>query len=95
MIKVYCNLLLYIANNTEAVSCKTGDVRLVGGTKEYEGRLEVCINEVWGTVCSRSWDSTDTKVACRQLGHYDRGLLLIHDKLVAIHFISRWSHVWQ
>ena len=95
MIKVEFNLLLYIANSTEPVSCKTGDIRLVGGTKDHEGRLEVCINEVWGTVCSRSWGSTDTKVACRQLGHHEIGLLLIHDTLVVIYFINRWSHIWQ
>ena len=58
-----------IANTTQPVNCKTGDIRLVGGTKDFEGRLEVCINQVWGTVCSRSWGSTDTRVACRQLGH--------------------------
>ena len=84
MIKVEFNLLLYIANSTEPVSCKTGDIRLVGGTKEYEGRLEVCINEVWGTVCSRTWGSTDTQVACRQLGHQELGLLLFCDRYVVI-----------
>ena len=64
---------MHLVNITEPVSCQTGDIRLVGGTKDYEGRLEVCINQVWGTVCSRSWGSTDTKVACRQLGHQELG----------------------
>ena len=60
-------------NITEPVSCQTGDIRLIGGNEHYKGRLEVCINQVWGTVCSRSWDSVDTKVACRQLGHQELG----------------------
>ena len=67
--------LLYIANTTQPVNCKTGNIRLVEGTKGYEGRLEVCINQVWGTVCSLSWDSTEIKVACRQLGYQELGML--------------------
>ena len=91
----HINLFILSANTTQPVSCETGDIRLVGGTKDYEGRLEVCINQVWGTVCSRSWGSTDTKVACRQLGHQELGLLLVHVTLVVIYFINSWSHIWQ
>ena len=79
---LFALIFFIIVNTTQPVSCETGDIRLVGGTKDYEGRLEVCINQVWGTVCSRSWGSTDTKVACRQLGHDELGLLFVHDILV-------------
>ena len=44
-----------------------GDVRLVNGSNEREGRLEVCIGRVWGTVCdSRGYRFA--RVVCRQLG---------------------------
>ena len=39
------------------------------GSNAYEGRLEICINFVWGTVCDDSFDDSDARVACRQLGY--------------------------
>ena len=50
-------------------ACNDGDIRLVGGTLTEEGRLEVCMNEVWGTVCGDTFTSTEANVACRQLGY--------------------------
>ena len=52
-------------------NCTNGDIRLVGSdgeVMENEGRVEVCINHAWGTVCDYLFDGNDVNVVCTQLG---------------------------
>ena len=39
----------------------------MGGTV-LSGRLEVCINNAWGTVCDDGFTADDAQVACNQIG---------------------------
>ena len=54
-----------------ADDCSTGDVRLVGGEHEAEGRVELCISGRWETLCDNEWTDNHTAVVCRHLGFSD------------------------
>ena len=78
-------LLMIIQNTLHAVRmhrtylslhtapCTTGRLRLVGGNIENEGRVEICVNNIWGTVCDNSWGSAEASVVCLQLGYSTHG----------------------
>ena len=56
---------------------KPGEMRLVNGlrTDEPEGRVELCIEGKWTTVCYNyyDWNDRGAEVACRQLGYGTEG----------------------
>ena len=56
-------------NITPCNSSNQGDIQLVGGRNEYEGRVEVCHNGEWKTVCDRGWGREEAEVVCRKLGY--------------------------
>ena len=54
----------------------------MGGNVETEGRVEICINNAWGSVCESGFTREEATVVCRQLGElqdegmYNRMLIL-------------------
>ena len=42
---------------------------MVEGETEWEGRLEVCLSQRWGSVSSDGWSQTNIRVICSDLGY--------------------------
>eukprot|EP00731_Ephydatia_muelleri_P031707 Em0023g214a len=62
------------AATTAAGNCSDGSLRLQGGTSTLNGRVELCLNNAWGTICDRGFDTDDAAVICQQLGFANTNL---------------------
>lgn len=59
---------------TAPPECNHGDIQLVNGLKETEGRVEMCAYGYWAVVCGgNNWDITATRLLCKQLGMPTKG----------------------
>ena len=47
----------------------------MNGSNVLEGRVELCINNAWGTVCTDFISEDDVEVICRQIGQLPPGTL--------------------
>ena len=75
-----------VAISTEGDNCTTGAVRLIGSETDAtrEGRVEVCINNAWGTICDDSaFDSVDAGVVCQNAGGFFQTGKYVLDLLAA------------
>ena len=51
------------------IYCLDASIRIVGGTNEREGRVEIMYQGIWGTICDNGWDDIDATVVCREMGY--------------------------
>ena len=63
-----------VPHDIEIVNCNEGDIKLADGPSASKGRLEVCINRTWATVCSGGFGTEESIVACGQLGYQRYGM---------------------
>ncbi len=72
---IFIIIILYFIHSLCIVpgDCTEGSVRLVDGIIEQEGRVEVCVNGVWGSICDDGWDKTDAHIVCKQMGFSSLG----------------------
>ena len=63
-----------------------GDIQLIPyySNNKLVGRVEVCVNGTWGTVCSDFFDDNDAKVVCRQLGYSPLGITYLTNVLMIL-----------
>ena len=59
-------------------------MKLEDGAYEYEGRVEICYNGTWGTVCDDGVTDNVANVVCRQLGFNSS----VHSKLYNYYYIK-------
>ena len=65
-------------------------MRLEDEDKKYEGRIEICYNGEWATVCNAGVDDSVAVVVCRQLGlslHSKNNLCLQYD-IANVHYMN-------
>ena len=49
----------------------------MNGKTSTDGRVEICVDGLWGSVCDDKWDYRDAEVVCRQLQFDGRKLTLL------------------
>ena len=67
-LKSLCLNIFYSATTTAAGNCSDGSLRLKSGTSALNGRVELCLNNAWGTICDLGFSTDAATVICRQLG---------------------------
>lgn len=67
------------------LECAESSLRLNNATGHYDGMggmLEICINGVWTAICSSSWNSKHSAVACRQMGSLTQSMWPFHSSII-------------
>lgn len=56
--------------------CENGTIRLYSESGSYfrrYGCVQICRNNIWGTVCDHFWDDIDASVVCKTFGYSPYG----------------------
>jgi deleted-in-malignant-brain-tumors protein 1 len=72
-----------VASFCAVINCESciasGVVRLVWGSGNWEGNIQVCLNGTWGWICGNNFNTADGQVICNQLGYSTSGVVVKTD----------------
>ena len=87
-----CSLIFYVpflpslshsldkSTTVQNTTCQDQDLRLTNGSTVREGRVEVCYNQAWGTICDTVYGGIAAGILCKQLDFRRKlkGSCLVH-----------------
>ena len=73
-IHISSHSVLNLVHGSTYSNCTDGQVRLFGGSADYEGTVEICINNAWGTILDwYGWGYNEGQTVCNALGYTTPG----------------------
>ena len=81
MVCIQIYIYIYIYKNQFFIildDCNNQTIRLVGGATSWEGRVEVCADGRWGTVCDEGWTNQSADLMCTHFGYPGEGNMYIY-----------------
>ena len=60
-----CGNCSILAKEIQGDNCDHGEVHLSNATS---GIVNICINNMWITICGNGWDINDATVVCKSIG---------------------------
>ena len=70
----YVHAHIITVSEVKIVNCTEGEARLVNGPSANKGRVEICIDQSWATVCITGFGHEESRVICGQLGYQRYGI---------------------
>ena len=78
----HANDVSIFCKEENATVCASGNVRLTGSSDNSQGRVEVCVDNQWGSICDDSWSPPSTALTCKLLNKFGGELISPVDFLV-------------
>ena len=71
--------------------CSESDIQLISGRLQDEGKVVLCFNGLWNTVCLDEHDYSKARLVCRQLGYDGCGFFCAVQFFIVVLFLQYLS----